>query len=194
MTDGEHPLFCFLFQLLLCTLCGGSQDIFSTLQGRGNSTVTYDWNFWVEAGVWCLAILLLIFACLKNWRKAIVGFLFIQLLTWPFGIIPVEYGALEYPVRFFPKIIKTSFTYEFLALPAVGSIYCIYFPVGHRKLVKAIYIVTFPTVLTIGEVIILIYTDLIRYLHWNWFITWVTVTIILHLNYLYFKWFFKRQV
>lgn len=117
-----------------------------------------------------------------------------QLLTWPFGIFAVEYGAIEYPVRFFPKIINSSFTYEFLALPAIGVIYCMYFPLRRSMLVKVLYFIAFPTILSIGEVVILNYTDLIRYIHWNWLISWLTIAITLHLNYSYFRWFYKNVI
>ncbi|WP_063868148.1 CBO0543 family protein [Paenibacillus sp. Soil766] len=150
-------------------------------------------NSFIETGAWCIAISLLIFACFINWRKATVSFIFIQLLTWPLGIFAVEYGALMYPVRFFSKLMSTSFTYEFIALPAIGTIYCMYFPQEQRMLVKALYIVAFPTALTLAEVILLKYTDLIRYIHWSWYLSWLTIGITLHLNYLFFRWFFKKE-
>jgi hypothetical protein len=146
-------------------------------------------NHFIEAGVWFFAISLFLFACLKNWRKATVGFLYMQLFTWPFGIFAVEYGALEYPIRFFPETIRSSFTYEFLALPAVGALYCIYFPAGRQLFKKVRFMVAFPTLLTLGEVILIKYTDLVRYIHWNWFLTWLTVGLTLQLNYMLYRWF-----
>ncbi|WP_438447799.1 CBO0543 family protein [Gorillibacterium sp. sgz5001074] len=150
-----------------------------------------DPNSIVEAGVWGISLGLLIFSCSKDWRKASLSFIFMQQLTWPLGILAVELGAVEYPVRFFSHTISTSFTYEFLALPAVGSVFCVCFPFGRRRSVKAAYILAYPTALTVGEVILLHNTDLVRYIHWNWMITWLSITVTLLIHFRYFHWFFN---
>lgn len=113
-----------------------------------------------------------------------------QLLTWPFGILAVEYGGLKYPSRFLADAVGTSLTYEFLAYPAVGALFNLYYPKGRPWLYQTLYLFAYTSILTVGEVILERYTELVHYLHWNWFASWITILLTLLMNYLWYNWFF----
>ena len=46
-------------------------------------------------------------------RLAWVAFLFKQFLTWPLGLIVVDMGWIQYPIRFFENASYSSFTFEY---------------------------------------------------------------------------------
>lgn len=146
----------------------------------------------IETAVWVISIILIrILVPKEKYREAWISFLIMQLPTWVLGLFVAEFSIIEYPERFFAEATSTSFTYEFLALPVVSIIYNLYYPAEKRLKLRLIYIFSFPTILTATETVIEIYTDLIEYIHWNWFCTWVSVTLILQGSYYFYAWFVK---
>lgn len=137
-----------------------------------------------------LAIILFYFFIPKiKYREAILGFLIMQVITWPLGFIVVELNLIEYPVRIFKNATKTSFTFEYLVFPIVGSIFNIHYPNNSSFFKKLIYSGSIVSVITLVEVLIEKFTDNIEYINWEWYISWITMCLSLHLSYLGYKWF-----
>jgi len=128
-----------------------------------------------------------------KWREASIAFLFQQCVTWFLGLIPVELHLLAYPVREFPNVNGTSFLFEFLLYPLIGVFFCIHYPHKRTKWRQFIYVSSFSTVLTLLEVIFEKYTDLITYVHWQWYVSWLTISLTLSLLWIFYKWYFKLQ-
>ena len=124
-------------------------------------------------------------------RDASIIFLFQQAVTWFAGILAVGLNLLEYPVRELAKVNGTSFLYEFFLFPVVTIFFCIYYPRTSIRWKKIIYISAFSTGLTVPEVIIEHYTNLIKYLRWEWYVTWISVYATLFLAWVFYKWYFK---
>jgi hypothetical protein len=124
--------------------------------------------------------------------KAHVSFLFMQVQTWLFGAIVVENRLIEYPVRFVYYAYRVSLVFEYFVFPTVSVLFNIHFPSGKGFIHKILYIIAFPTVLTIIEVLLEKYTDVIKYLHWAWYWSWLTMLITLLISYRYYLWFFKK--
>jgi len=61
-------------------------------------------------------------------RNAQVAFLSKQFLTWFSGLVVSNLGLIEYPVRFFPSVSKTSFSFEFVAYPVICAFFNVYYP------------------------------------------------------------------
>ncbi|WP_420850842.1 CBO0543 family protein [Paenibacillus aceris] len=51
---------------------------------------------------------------------------------------------------------------------------------------------SFPTIMTIIEVFLEKRTELIKYINWTWYMSFITITITLLLSYWYYLWFFKK--
>jgi len=149
----------------------------------------------IETAVWIIGIFLLYF-CVprRKYREAQVSFLFMQALTWVSGILVSEFRLITYPVRFFDYASRTSFTFEYFAFPVLSVLFNLYFPKNASRKTKGIYILSFPSIMTIIEVLLEKYTDTIGYINWNWFFSWVTIFIALYISYLYYKWFFTKKV
>jgi len=143
--------------------------------------------------VWIVtAILLVIFINRKTLIRAQVSFLFMQVPSWLFGALVVQGRLIEYPVGFLSIAYRASFTFEFFVFPAISSIFNVHFPKEKPWFVKTIYVFSFPTVITIIEVFLEKYTELIKYLNWTWYLSFITITITLLISYCYYLWFFKK--
>ncbi|MGO4496405.1 CBO0543 family protein [Paenibacillus sp. 2RAB27] len=143
--------------------------------------------------VWIItAILLVIFIRRKNLIKAQVSFLFMQVPTWLFGTLVVKGRLIEYPVGFLSVVYKASFTFEFFVFPAISAIFNVHFPREKSWFIKTIYTLSFPTIMTIIEIFLEKRTDLIKYINWTWYMSFLSITITLLLSYWYYLWFFKK--
>jgi hypothetical protein len=121
-----------------------------------------------------------------------VSFLFMQVQTWIYGAIVVENRLIEYPVRFLYYAYRVSLVFEYFIFPTISVLFNLYFPSRKGIIHKILYIITYPTVITIFEVILEKYTDVITYLHWSWYWSWLTMLITLLISYKYYNWFFKK--
>lgn len=140
---------------------------------------------------YAIAIVLLLSVPKRRRREAHAVFLFQCLLTWMLGLMVVEAGLIDYPVREFVKAARTSFLYEYLAYPTVAVYFNLYYPKGKSILWQIGYYVAFSLGLTIPEVIIEKYTLLIKYEHWAWYGTFSALTATLFLSRRFYKWFFR---
>lgn len=144
--------------------------------------------------VWITTILSLFFFIPKDkMRLALVSILFKQVITWPVGLFFVDIGWIQYPIRFFENANQTSFTFEYFFFPVICAYFNIYFPTGKRLLVRATYYILFCSILTFAELLLLHYTELIRYIYWNAYFTWLGLFITLFLSRKFCLWFFKPQ-
>ncbi len=141
-----------------------------------------------------ILLLLLLFYVPKNKvREAWVIFLFKQVMTWILGLVIVEYRLLSYPVRFFPYSTKTSFTFEYFAYPAICVFFNLYYPVQKNFFKIIIHYFTYSSAITLFEVILEKYTQIIKYTGWAWYWTWLSILITSYITRKYYKWFFRIE-
>ncbi|MDF2855192.1 MAG: hypothetical protein K0Q87_1043 [Neobacillus sp.] len=150
-------------------------------------------EWWILILVYVLATVILLFIPKDRIRLAIVAFLFKQVITFLFGLVVVELGLLEYPIRFFASVNRTSFTFEYFAFPVLCAAFNVWYPNSRSALVQIRYYCGVVTVITVVEVLIEKYTVLIKYIHWEWYITWVTICLSFYLTRLFCVWFFRDQ-
>jgi len=141
--------------------------------------------------VWVVSFISLLFINKDKYRKASFIFLFAQAPAWIFGVLVVEHGLLKYPYRYFKRANFTSFTFEFLILPIISIFFNIYYPQNETKIKKFIYCSIYSSSLTIFEVTLEKYTNLIKYTGWKWYWTWITICMFLHFVRLVYVWFFQ---
>lgn len=147
----------------------------------------------IEISSWIVsAILLLILVPLARIREALVVYFFKQVITWYFGVVVVQKGLIEYPVRFFAKATNTSFSFEFFVYPTICVIFNLYYPFGKSSLLQILYYICFASAITVFELILEKRTDLIKYLKWSWLWTWITLFITFALSNWFYRWFFLK--
>jgi hypothetical protein len=150
-------------------------------------------EWWLLVSVYIAATGILFFLPKKKIRLAVVAFLFQQMITFLIGLVVVELGLLEYPVRLFASINRTSFTFEYYAFPVVCAAFNVWYPNHRSILIQSGYYAGFSSVLTIVEVLIDKYTDLITYVHWEWYISLISIFFALLIARLFCVWFFAKE-
>jgi hypothetical protein len=119
--------------------------------------------------------------------------MFKQDLTLISGLLVVEFGLIQYPIREFQIASATSFSLEYFIYPAVCIVFVLRFP-NHKTIWHKIgWFALFPTSMTILELLIERYTKLIDYINWTWYYSWFSMLIfdIITLN--YYLWFIKKK-
>jgi len=146
----------------------------------------------ILVAVWVATIIMLILFIPKNKiREAQLIFLFKQSITWLVGLLVVELRLIEYPVRLFKYANKTSFTFEYFIYPAISTVFNINYPVGKSNIRKFMHYFSYCTAMTVLEVLCVKYTNIIVYLHWTWYVTWITLFITFFISRKYYLWFFS---
>lgn len=143
--------------------------------------------------VWIFCFISLCFIPKQNYREVSFIFLFAQLPSWIFGLLVVENGWLEYPVRELAKANATSFTFEFLVLPIMCIYFNLYYPSRKSIYRKLIYYLGFLGIFTLLEYCIERYTLIINYVHWEWYITFITMGVFIYFVRTVYKWFFDIE-
>ncbi|MED4203324.1 CBO0543 family protein [Neobacillus mesonae] len=149
-------------------------------------------EWWILISVYIVTAGLIFFIPKNKIRLAVVAFLFKQMITFIIGLMVYEWGLLEYPVRLFASINRTSFTFEYFSFPMVCAVFNVWFPAHRTKLIQWGYYASFSSVLVIMEVIIEKYTELINYIHWEWYISWLSICLSFFISRLFCVWFFGK--
>jgi hypothetical protein len=114
-------------------------------------------------------------APIKDW---VIVYLLQAYLAIFVGVIVIEEKMLAYPVRFLPKYFDSNILYEYLILPVV----CVYFnQTTYHSNIPSIILqnITYTSVVTIIEVVLEKYTNLIKYKNWNWMYTFGSTFLIM---------------
>lgn len=128
-------------------------------------------------------------------KQGLLAFLFKQIITWPVGLFVVERGLIKYPVRLlFNKTNKSSFSFEYYYYPAICAIFNTNYPQNKNLFIKFFYHICYSSILTLLEVILERYTDLITYVKWKWYWSFITMTITFYCSRLFYKWFFNEEI
>jgi hypothetical protein len=138
-------------------------------------------------------VLLWIYVPKSKILDAHISFLFMQVQTWLLGIIIVELRMIEYPFRFIEYASRVSFIFEYFIYPAVSALFTVHFPQKKSWKAKTVYIMAYPSVLTMIEVILEKYTNVIKYIRWHWYWSWISFVITLLITYWYYLWFDKKM-
>lgn len=149
-------------------------------------------EWWILISVFAIATSILAFIPKNKMRLAVVAFLATQVITLLIGLVVVELGLLAYPVRLFASVNRTSFTYEYYAFPVVCAAFNVWYPNRQSKLIQIGYYAGYTSVLTAVEVMIEKHTELIKYIHWEWYVTWITVCLSFFITRLFCVWFFSK--
>lgn len=140
-----------------------------------------------------MTILLIIFIPRNKLRLAQVSFLFKLLITWLAGLAVVELRLIEYPVRLFSYANRTSFTFEYFVYPSICAIFNVHYPEKKCAFGQFMHYFYYCSIITIIEGLAERYTNIIRYIHWTWYVTWITLFVTFYITHKYCLWFFKSK-
>ncbi|CAM3832732.1 CBO0543 family protein [Marinicrinis lubricantis] len=122
--------------------------------------------------MWCVGVISVVVCPKQHLRKLLFTMLLCQALTWVTTLIHVYYGLLSFPVREFPKATDLLVTTEYFFYPLICGYYVVYEPSRHVG-ARMAYLALWVTGLTTIDIVIERYTDLIEYIHYSWYWTWI---------------------
>jgi hypothetical protein len=97
-------------------------------------------------------------------------------------------------VREFSYASRASFTFEFFIYPSICVIFNLHYPENKGILRQLSHFVLFCSGITAVEVLCERYTDIIHYVNWTWYTTWITLFITFYLSRKYYTWFFRSRI
>ncbi|MCM0650139.1 hypothetical protein NBE98_17360 [Clostridium swellfunianum] len=145
----------------------------------------------IISSVWVITLISTFFIPKQKYREAYFIFMFSQLPSWIFGLVVVEAGLIAYPVRELSRANATSFSFEFLVLPFMCIFFNLYYPVNKNLFRKLSYYITILGPFTLAEYFTEKYTDIIEYLHWAWYTTFITMILFIYFVRAAYKWYFR---
>ena len=140
-----------------------------------------------------MIILLILYVPRDKIRQAFVIFTFKQLMTWILGLTVAELRLIEYPVRSFAYANKASFDFEFFIYPAFCVLFILHYPEKKGTLKQLLYYFYYCAGLTITEIIVEKYTNLLEYINWYWYTSFISFFITFFLSRLFYNWYFKTN-
>jgi hypothetical protein len=143
--------------------------------------------------IWVIGIIAYLFLTPKNrYRKVLFALLLCQTFVWVSSLLHVKYHLLAFPVREFPKATEVLVTTEYFFYPLLSGLYIIFEP--KRSLaIRIIYLSLWISGLTVMDVMLEKYTNLIEYVHYAWYLTWIDFFCIFVVTNLIYQWFFKDK-
>ncbi|WP_169802783.1 CBO0543 family protein [Neobacillus soli] len=144
--------------------------------------------------MWVIGVISFVKFTPKNHhRRVIFAVLVCQSLTWLNTLFHVKFNLLSFPVRELPKATDVLVTTEYLFYPLVCGFYIISVPKKVNNYLRPFYLSLWVSGLTIFDVIIEKYTNLIVYVHYDWYWTWLDFFCLFAVVNIIYHWFFKEK-
>lgn len=143
--------------------------------------------------MWVIGILsFLIITPKDRKRRFLLAFLICQALTWLIALLLVKYNRISYPVREFPKATDIQVTLNYLFYPLICGFYIIFEP-KRNYWVRILYLSLWVSGLVLSIVMIEKYTNLITFVHYAWYWSWLNFFCLFTVSNLLYQWFFKDK-
>lgn len=147
--------------------------------------------------MWVIGILAFIFLTPKNhYRKVLFALLLCQAFVWISSLLHVKFHLLAFPVREFPKATDVLVTTEYFFYPLLSGFYIVFEPKPKHKrslAIRAVHLSIWTSGLVLIDHLLEKYTNLIEYLHYAWYFTWIDFFCIFAVTNLIYQWFFKDK-
>lgn len=157
--------------------------------GQGGSSI----NYVIMMLLWGAGISAFILFIPRNRRRRFfIAFLFCQAVLWLSSLFHVKYHLLAFPVREFPKATDLLVTTEYFFYPVCCGFYVVFEP-KRSFLIRILYLAVCCSGIVVLDVILEKYTDLIKYVHYKWYLTWINAFGIAAVTNIVCKWFFKSK-
>lgn len=139
-----------------------------------------------------ISILLFFTFAKKNLRRSLLVLLFVQSYTWISGLLVAEFNLIKYPVKIlFKKSYKGSFEYEHIVFPIYCVLFCNFFPHKMGNFIKTVYYSGFASLITYLESFAVKKSNAIKFIHWNLWTSYLTISTTFFITVSFEKWFFK---
>ena len=126
-------------------------------------------------------------------RRFILAVINFQAFIWLGSLIIVINDFILFPIHEFPNATNVLLTTEYFLYPLLYGFYVIYKPQNNSSL-RSIYLLTYVSIVTAIDLMLVYFTDLVVYIHYTWYWKWITIFVLFSIANTTFKWFFKKEV
>jgi hypothetical protein len=145
----------------------------------------------IIAAAWIISFASILLIPREKSRDASFIFLLTQFPTWILGLSVVEFGWIQYPVRLFHEVNGTSISFEYTVMPFLCIFFNLYYPSNKSIHKKIYYYISILSIFTAIEYLAEKYTLILKYIYWHWYLTWISMFIVIYFVRAVYKWFFK---
>jgi hypothetical protein len=143
--------------------------------------------------MWVIGIIAYLFLTpKKHYRKMLFTLLVCQSFLWLNSLIHVEFNLLAFPVRELPKATELLFTTEYFFYPLLCGLYVAYEPKRSLR-IRVFYLSIWISALTLYDLILVNFSNLVEYVHYAWYFTWIDFFCIFAVTNWVYQWFFKDK-
>lgn len=143
--------------------------------------------------MWIIGLISFILFTPKNRRRRLIfAFLVCKTIAWLNNLLQVKFNIILFPFREFPKASEVLVTTGYFVYPLLCGFYIIFEP-KVNLISRFLYLIIWTTGLTVFEVILETYTNLIKYIHFAWYWTWVDFFCLFALTNIIYQWFFRDK-
>jgi hypothetical protein len=126
-------------------------------------------------------------------RKGFLAYLIFQAIIWLCDMPSFQLGLLSAPVREFPKATDLPITIDYMFYPVLFSIYYVNKKVNSSEKSKWIYFFTWTTAITLYDLLIERFTDLLEYEILPWYGMWIYIVFLFYVSQICCNWFYKDK-
>jgi hypothetical protein len=148
-------------------------------------------EYWVLGLLWIVGIMTFWSVARNRLPIAIFSLLICQALTWLNTLLHVKFHLLAFPVREFPKATDLLFTTEYFFYPVICTVCYLFESRRSRMSERLLTVLFFISLLTLIDGCLERYTDLVEYLNYGLFWTWLDFIFIYYISRCCTNWFFK---
>jgi len=143
--------------------------------------------------IWTIGVLLFVCFTQKRKRKFLLAFLFCQSFTWISTLVYTSLDLIAFPTREFPIATDLLVTTEYFFYPLLCGFYIIYEP-KVNFFFRIIYLSLFTSLLVLLDVILEKHTNLIEYVQYAWYWTWISLFCLYAFTNFIYHWFFQDHL
>jgi hypothetical protein len=146
----------------------------------------------ILVAMWWFGIVgFILFIPQKDRRKGLLAFLLFQAIIWICDMPSFTYGLLSAPVRLLPKATDLSVTINYFFYPVLFSIYYVHNRAKRSRWSRFTYFFVWVSIITLYDVVLERYTDLLEYGRMTWFGMWLYIGFLFYVSQVGCNWFYK---
>ncbi|MED3550978.1 CBO0543 family protein [Cytobacillus praedii] len=151
-------------------------------------------EYFILAAMWIFGFIsFILFIPRKERRKGFLALMIFQAFIWLCDMPSFKYGLLSAPVREFPKATDLSITINYFFYPVMFSIFYVKRRVRGSAWARFKYFFVWISVLTLFDIVIERYTDLLEYGYLTWYGMWIYIGLLFCVSQVCCNWFFKDK-
>ncbi|RTR30033.1 hypothetical protein EKG37_14130 [Robertmurraya yapensis] len=149
---------------------------------------------WIMIAMWLFGFAgFILFIPRKDQRKGILAFLVLQAIIWLCDMITFAFGWQSAPVRLLPKATDMPLTLDYFFYPVLFAIYYVNKKSKGSLWPRFIYFFVWISVLSLFDIVIEKYTDLLEYELLKRNLMWIYFGFLFYVSHFCCNWFFKDK-